>query len=234
MRAESTAGRGEFSARDGAWKHISAEFVVRIFLYVFGLAIVLLGLADLADAAGLDAAVAGAYGNVDLALPTPQSLIVCHGFGCRYRTPITLSQADQHKLGQLLATGRASAAAERKAIAAAVAWFELRVAPQTGTGKAVAYAGADHAGDPSQFDCIDASRNTTSLLVVLDQLKLLRHHQVRAPESRGFLIDGRLPHTTAVMREQRTGQSWAVDSWTHNNGEKPDVMPLEQWMAAYH
>jgi hypothetical protein len=233
MRAESTAGSRNISARDGAPK-ASSRFVVRIVIYVSILAAVLLGLADLADAAGIDSAVAGAYGSVDLALPTPQSLIICHGFGCRYRTPVALTQGDKHKLEQLLSPGRASATAERKAVAAAIAWFELRIAPQTGTGKAVAYAGADHAGDPSQFDCIDASRNTTSLLVVLDQLRLLRHHQIRAPQSRGFLIDGRLPHTTAVMREQRTGQNWAVDSWTHNNGERPDVMPLERWMAAYH
>jgi hypothetical protein len=32
-----------------------------------------------------------------------------------------------------------------------------------------------------------------------------------------------------VLREIRSGQKWAIDNWTHNHGEQPDVMPLEQW-----
>jgi hypothetical protein len=59
---------------------------------------------------------------------------------------------------------------------------------------------------------------------------LLRHHVIDAPESRGLIIGG-LPHTTAVVRERKSGQKWVVDGWTHNNGELPDVMPLETWRA---
>ncbi len=81
------------------------------------------------------------------------------------------------------------------------------------------------------MDCIDTSRNTTTLLIVLDQLKLLRFHQVEAPVARGFLIDGRGPHATAVLRESKGGQKWAFDNWTRKYGDKPDVMPLEKWMA---
>ena len=49
---------------------------------------------------------------------------------------------------------------------------------------------------------------------------LLRHHVIDVPESRGFIIGG-LPHTTAVVRERKSGQKWAVDGWTHDNGELP-------------
>ena len=45
--------------------------------------------------------------------------------------------------------------------------------------------------DVQQFDGIDSSRNTTSLLLVLDQLNLLRHHDVDVPQSRGHMFDGR-------------------------------------------
>jgi hypothetical protein len=31
------------------------------------------------------------------------------------------------------------------------------------------------------------------------------------------------------MRELGSGQKWAVDSWTHNNGEYPDILRLEVW-----
>ena len=126
-------------------------------------------------------------------------VFVCHGFGCKYRDEVDLTAGDRTKLTQILAAGRASAAAERKAVAAAGAWFDKRVGPVAGTQNHVARAGAKYMYDIHQFDCIDTSRNTTSLLLVLDQLKLLRHHDVDAPEARGYFIDGRPPHATAVL-----------------------------------
>jgi hypothetical protein len=60
----------------------------------------------------------------------------------------------------------------------------------------------------------------------------LIHHRPELPASRGFLVDGRLPHTTAVLGEVKGGQRWAVDSWTRKYGEMPEVMPLEAWRLA--
>ena len=131
----------------------------------------------------------------------------------------------------LLAVGRASAEAERRAIATAVVWFDRRVGPQAGTTRRIARAGVLTQTGPGQMDCIDTSRNTTSLFLILDQLRLLRHHQVEGPAARGYLLDGRGLHATAVLRETRSGKKWAVDNWTRNYGERPDVMPLEQWMV---
>ena len=85
--------------------------------------------------------------------------------------------------------------------------------------------------DTRQFDCIDSSRNTTSLLLLLDQLKLLRYHNVDVPVARGFLIDGRYPHVTAVLVEKANGTKWAVDSWTVGYGQDLEIMPLERWMT---
>ena len=106
-----------------------------------------------------------------------------------------------------------------------MAWFEKRVAAEAGTANAKARAGLGHAGDPSQFDCLDKTSNTIGVLLIVADMGLLRHHVIDVPESRGGLIGG-LPHTTAVVRERSSGQKWAVDGWTHNNGELPDVMPL--------
>ena len=105
----------------------------------------------------------------------------------------------------------------------------LRVAGEAGTAKAKARAGFGHAGDPSQFDCLDKTTNTIGLLAIVAQMGLLRHHTLDVPESRGGL--GGLPHTTAVVRERDTAQKWAVDGWTHNNGEYPDIMRLERWRS---
>ena len=83
--------------------------------------------------------------------------------------------------------------------------------------------------DTHQFDCIDSSRNTTSLLMVLDQLNLLRYHDVDEPEARGYMVDGRPPHATAVLVERATGKKWSIDSWTVGYGQTLEVMPLERW-----
>lgn len=195
-------------------------------LAVFGL----LCAAGPGAAVELDFGIVKTLEQLSLPVPDPANPIVCHGFGCAYRTPILLRNVDHAKIRQLFATvATKTAEGERKAVAAAMAWFEKRVAAEAGTAKAKARAGLGLAGDPSQFDCLDKTSNTIGLLSVIEQMGLLRHHVIDAPESRGGL--GSLPHTTAVVRERRSGQKWVVDGWTHNNGELPDVMPLETWRA---
>ena len=149
-----------------------------VFVYAVG--------GGIASAATATNVVDAAYGGLSVTPPTPSMVFVCHGFGCKYRDEVDLTAGDRTKLTQILAAGRASAAAERKAVAAAGAWFDKRVGPVAGTQNHVARAGAKYMYDIHQFDCIDTSRNTTSLLLVLDQLKLLRHHDVDAPEARGY------------------------------------------------
>jgi hypothetical protein len=143
-----------------------------------------------------------------------------------------VTAADRTKLTQLLAAGRASAEAERRAISTATVWFEHRVGPVAGTTRRIAYAGVSTERGPGQMDCIDVSRNNTSFLLLLEELNLLRHHIVENPVARGTLFfDNRWPHATAVLRDTHTSTKWVVDNWTHNFGEAPDVKPLDQWMA---
>lgn len=172
------------------------------------------------------------FPEYSVAAPTTTMLIVCHGFGCKYRAELALTNGDRAKLAQLLAGGRASATAERRAIGAAGAWFDRRIAPVAGTKNHVARAGMRYMFDVGQFDCIDASRNTTGLLVVLEELKLLRHHDVDLPVARGYLLDGiTTPHVTAVLAEKKTGEKWAVDAWTSGYGQAPEIMPLKVWQT---
>ena len=178
-----------------------------------------------------DVSISDAYVGLSLTLPTTNLVVVCHGFGCEHRTAIGLSASDRAKLAELLAAGRASAEAERRAVAAATAWFNRRVGPSAGTTRRIARAGALTQHDPGQMDCIDTSRNNTSLFLILDQLHLFHHHKVEGPEARGYLIDGRGPHATAVLRDIRTGRKWAIDNWTRKYGDRPEVMPLDQWMT---
>ena len=185
---------------------------LKVTLYVAGCAAALMASSSIATGATRPGVVAATFAEYSVAPPTPATVFVCHGFGCKFRVEIDLTPGDRAKLAQFLAAGRASAAAERKAVAAAGAWFDKRVGPVAGTANHVARAGMKYMYDVHQFDCIDSSRNTTSLLMLLDQLSLLRYHDVDEPEARGYMVDGRPPHATAVLIERATGKKWSVDS----------------------
>jgi hypothetical protein len=91
--------------------------------------------------------VSAAYDGFPVTPPTPNVIFVCHGFGCKYRAEFDLTGNDRAKLAQLLAAGKSSAAAERKAVAAAGAWFDRRVGPLAGTVSHVARAGMKYTYD---------------------------------------------------------------------------------------
>lgn len=172
---------------------------------------------------------AAAYGGYSMSAPSASFMTVCHGFGCRYRVELGLTSADHATLRRLMAAGKDSAANERKAVAAAGAWFDKRVAPLAGTQGHVARANRDYMFDKGQFDCIDTSRNITSLLLVLDEMGLLKYHVVAEPEARGHIIDFNAPHATAVLVEKGSGTKWSVDAWTRAYGQPPEIMPLARW-----
>jgi hypothetical protein len=165
-----------------------------------------------------------------LPMPSYARFIVCHGYGCEFRTAVALRPQDRVTFAAMLQAKTPEA--ERHGIARVVAWFDKRIAPETGTGKARANAGG-LAGDRTQFDCVDRATNTTGLILVLAQWKLLKHHRLDAPVSRLSVILGGAPHSTAVVTELKTGKSFVIDPWTKNSGELPDVMPIEKWLAVY-
>ena len=115
--------------------------------------------------------------------------------------PIGLGPGDRGACNPSWRADSASPGAERKGIGAAHAWFEKRVAPEAGTGKAVARTTPRYARDRGQFDCFDKTHNATQLLALLAYFGLLRHHVIDVPESRGLLIDLRGYHTMAVVGE---------------------------------
>ena len=181
--------------------------------------------------ADVDPAVVAMLREWSLTSPSPSRVVICHGFGCAFRTEIALTAADRAQMAAIMASGSASAQAERAAIGRTEAWFERRIAPITGTAQRVARAGPLIGGalNRGQFDCIDTTNNTNSLLLVLDQLKLLQHHTIAAPVSQFLITEG--PHNTAVIRDRKTNELWTVDPWTHQGSEVPDIFPLAKWKA---
>jgi len=182
-----------------------------------------------AEATPLEPAVVRMFESLSLPVPDPPNVLICHGFTCNYRTEVDFGPGDRAQLQKLMAGAKASPAAERKGVGEAYAWFEKRIAPTTGTARAIARATPGYMRDRGQFDCFDKTHNATELLALLAYYGLLQHHVIDVPESRGYLINLRPHHTTAVLREKVSGQRWSVDGWTHNNGERPDIMPMEEW-----
>jgi hypothetical protein len=145
-------------------------------------------------------------------------VVICHGFGCAFRTEIALTDADRAQMAAIMASGSASAQAERAAIGRTEAWFERRIAPVTGTAQRVARAGPLIGGalNRGQFDCIDTTNNTNSLLLVLDQLKLLQHHTIAAPVSRFLITEGPDMHKNigaAVIRQDEAKSAIWVEEF---------------------
>jgi hypothetical protein len=156
----------------------------------------------------------------------PKRIDICHGYGCAYRSRLDLGASDGARFSEIMTAGAASPEAERAAIKKADQYFEERAFAATGIRDkpGAAVTGAER----GQMDCIDESTNTNSLLIYLAERGLLRHHKVERRVTRGFLLDGRYPHWTAVISDP-AGVKWVVDSWYAPMGGAPDIIPLRDW-----
>ena len=181
-------------------------------------------------AAELSAPVAALYSTVSIFPPTAQRMTVCYGFVCRRREILDFTPGDRNALTQIMAAGRASAVAERAAVQKAVVWFDRRMGPILGTSKRVAKADFRHRDDAHNYDCWDTTRNTTSLLLVLQQWGLLKHHAVGDPHYRGNALVLQTPHNPAVLVDRATRVEWVVDMWTRGYAHPPDVMAVQKWV----
>jgi hypothetical protein len=156
-------------------------------------------------------------------------LKICHGFGCHFQSQLDLGAADARRLSAILAAGRASPPAERAAVSKAVQYYEKRAARAVGM-RDQAKSNASQWRRRGQMDCIDESTNTRTFLLYLERRGLLKHHTVARNRTRGFLIDRRYPHSTAVLQEN-SGEKWTVDSWYAPAGGAPDIMKLSRWLT---
>jgi hypothetical protein len=183
-----------------------------------------------AGATELSPGIAQLYTSVSIYAPTAKSMTVCYGFVCRRREGLDFTSADRASLLRILAGGRSSAAAERRAVQKAVVWFDRRMAPILGTSKRVARADFRAGDDKHNFDCWDTTRNVTSLLLVLQDWGLLKFHTVGNPRYRGNTLVLQTPHNTAVLVERATHVEWVVDMWPRGYAQLPDVMTVDQWV----
>ncbi len=159
--------------------------------------------------------------------PRPDRIEHCRAYGCAIHENFALSAADRTALDRIFA-GNDSPAREREAVARAVGLMERIAGAKTGSAR-------DRRGTfvetgPGQTDCADESANTTLALLLFQREGWLKYHDPAAPELRYPLFGGGWwVHETAVMREKKTGQFYAVDSWFRDNGRNADIVPLALW-----
>jgi hypothetical protein len=184
-----------------------------------------------AKAAEISAAIAYLYSSVSIYPPSANAMTVCYGFVCRRREILDFTAGDRSALTQIMAAGRASAVAERAAVQKAVVWFDRRMGPILGTSKRVAKADFRYFDDKHNYDCWDTTRNTTSLLLVLQEWGLLKHHAIGDPRYRGNTLVLQTPHNTAVLVDRATKVEWVVDLWPRGYLQPPDVMTVQKWVT---
>jgi hypothetical protein len=186
---------------------------------------------SLAEPIGMSRAVADLYSSVSIYPPSATSMTVCYGFVCRRRHTLDFTAGDRATLTAIMNAGRANAAAERAAVPKAVVWFDRQMGPILGTDRRVAKADFRYRDDAHNYDCWDTTRNTTSLLLVLQQWGLFKFHSVGDPKYRGNALVLQTPHNTAVLLERATKVEWVVDLWTRGYLQPPDVMTVAKWVT---
>jgi hypothetical protein len=163
--------------------------------------------------------------------PTPTRFSVCLNHGCDTVRTVGLKPNQWTAVKALFRRPPATAEQERDRLKMAIALIEFIVGDLAGTSE-------DKGGDlsglglPGQQDCIDESVNTSLYLTLLEDVGLMRFHTVEDRATRGYFIFG-FPHTTAVIREKKTGNEFAVDSWFFDNGIPPVIIPLELWKGGW-
>ena len=160
--------------------------------------------------------------------PTPAKFAYCRDNTCETIKELSFDRQEWAAITGPLDEPAADPAIERIRIAETVAFFEQRAGAQAGTTTDIGgtIKGMFH---PGQLDCIDETSNTNVLLGMLENDGLLRWHRRGTHATRLVILSDGLPHFTATVVENDTGQIYAVDSWFRDNGSLADVVPLEVW-----
>lgn len=168
------------------------------------------------------------YSRQSIPNPTIKNFIHCYGYGCKHRTPITLSKKNWDEITVLFEPKAENAEQERQQIQLAVAQFERIVGPIAGTDGDI--RGSFLKLGKKQHDCVDESINTTTYMMLLKDNGLIHFHEVWTPSHR-VLRNGLpgWPHQTATLIEKETENKFVVDSWFRDNGYPPFIVTLRAW-----
>ena len=160
--------------------------------------------------------------------PTIERFPHCHSYGCPKHDLIELNSRNWNDIEKVFKPKPKNAEQERKRIEIAIGKFESIVGPLAGTD--VDVGDTFKKTGEGQLDCVDESTNTTIYLDLLKQKGLLKFHDIEQPQIRlPFVGGGFWVHQTAVIRDNETGEKYAVDSWFDDNGHPAYVVPFDDW-----
>jgi hypothetical protein len=169
----------------------------------------------------------------------PDGFIYCYGHGCGEKATVRFSRAQWEEVRALFAEPAVDPEEERRRIAEAVAKMETFAGAQAGTSGDLGGTGSGWFRR-GQLDCYDEAINTSNFIAMLQGDGLLRFHRLSTPIQHGIMAGWSWPHATAVIAEiagPATGLDrsvrYAVDSWFHDNGALPEVVPATAWKAGW-
>ncbi|MGH1398410.1 MAG: hypothetical protein ACRBCT_04270 [Alphaproteobacteria bacterium] len=164
-----------------------------------------------------------------LSLPEKGSFQTCRHYGCQIIDTITPTKKEWRSIEKPFKKRIKSAQAERQAIAQSIATFETVTGNYNGT-HADQWGTFQKTGHDQQ-DCVDESINTSIYLTILANRNRLKFHTVNIPQSRVPFM--KWPHQTATITQIDTNEKFAVDSWFHDNGHAPEIIPFEEWKKGW-
>ena len=174
-------------------------------------------------------------------MPSLNQFEICQGGGCVVATKTSLTELEWNAVTRIFSKPAShaedkiaedrTAVVERQKIAQAIGVLEDIIGKKIGTS-------ADLAGTffdgklAGQQDCNDEAINTTTYVRLLKEHGFVQLHEIEDLRTRNFFFTG-WPHTTAVIRDIKTNERYAVDSWFYDNGHAATIVPFATWKANY-
>ncbi len=168
--------------------------------------------------------------------PSLNQFEVCQGGGCAEISKTSLTELEWNAVSRIFNVPTKGAqekneVVERQKIAQAIGVLEDLVGNKIGTTGDL--AGTFFNGSlRGQQDCNDEAINTTTYMRLLKNNGYITLHEIEDTRTRNFFFTG-WPHTTAVIREIKTGERYAVDSWFYDNGHAATIVTFKQWKANF-
>ncbi len=162
---------------------------------------------------------------LSLSWPDDQRISICFNYGCQQRQTILFTHEDKEHIRAIFAQSEAGRISERQAVADAIAYMENIAGQQSPVHNDRAKNFNDKG--PGRMDCIDSAVNTTNYLRFISSMGLLKEHKLIQPVYRSPFMMGQ--HWSARIMELSSGKTFAVDSWTSDNGQRPLIQKVSNW-----
>lgn len=166
-----------------------------------------------------------------MATPKTTAYKLCHGHGCRLQDEISLSKKEWRKVKSAFRPRAKTPAKEREQIKKAIALMETYSGKKTGTDKDTS-GSFGSVFQKGQLDCEDEMLNAGMYFILFENNKLIRHHKIAGQANRGMFLNG-WPHKAVHLTEIKSGQSYVLDSWFHDNGKPAEIIDFKLWKSGW-